>query len=110
MERLEPGRRKVVFNSASGPLTVIRTGSGYLMDLPARRSERVVTPFGLAEALGAEPIEVVANAFNYMAVLQDEATVRALAPDFAAIAAFDRPGVIVTAAGSGGKILASCNS
>ena len=37
-----------------------------------------------------------------MAILKDEATVRTLNPDFAAIAAYDRPGIIVTAAGSDG--------
>src|SRR5579864_6031682 len=36
MERLDPGRKQVVFHSASGPLTVTRTDAGYLMNLPAR--------------------------------------------------------------------------
>lgn len=35
MERLEPGRTSVVFHSASGPLTVTRTATGYAMDFPA---------------------------------------------------------------------------
>jgi PhzF family phenazine biosynthesis protein len=64
MERLEPGRSTVVFHSASGPLTVTRTTLGYVMDFPARASAAVPTPPELAAALGAEPIEVVANAFN----------------------------------------------
>jgi len=34
MERLEPGRGRVVFHSASGPLTVTRTASGYRMASP----------------------------------------------------------------------------
>ena len=41
MERLEPGRSTVVFRSASGPLTVNRVGAGYVMDFPARPSERI---------------------------------------------------------------------
>src|ERR1700761_5395762 len=53
MERLEPGRSLVVFPSASGPLTVDRIGTGYVMDFPARPSEQIPTPQGLAEALGA---------------------------------------------------------
>ena len=36
MERLQPGRERVVFHSASGPLTVTRRDGGYLMDFPAR--------------------------------------------------------------------------
>ena len=41
MERLEPGRRMVVFHSASGPLTVKRGDGSYLMDFPVRPSEPV---------------------------------------------------------------------
>src|SRR5450756_2559038 len=64
MERLEPGRDQVVFHSASGPLLVRRSGAGYAMDLPARPSQQVSAPSGLAEALGAPPLEVWSNTFN----------------------------------------------
>ena len=37
MERLEPNREEVVFQSLSGPLTVRRSGSRYVTDFPARR-------------------------------------------------------------------------
>src|ERR1700757_5399286 len=63
MERLEPGRISVVFHSKSGPLTVARVPGGYVMDFPARPSERITPPSGLVEALGAEPGEVFANSF-----------------------------------------------
>lgn len=101
MERLEPKRVRVVFHTASGPLTVDRKGTGYVMDFPVRLSEPVKTPPGLSEALGVVPIEVFMNAFNYLAVLESEQVVRALAPDMAAIAGMDRSGVIVTAPGNG---------
>ena len=97
MEQLEPGRSTVVFHSASGPLTVKRAGTSYVMDFPARPSELVSTLPGLAEALDVVPIEVYVNAFNYMAVLDSAQAVRGLAPDMAAIARMDRLGVIVTA-------------
>jgi PhzF family phenazine biosynthesis protein len=99
MERLEPERNRVVFHSASGLLTVKRANAGYVMDFPARPSEPVSAPPGLAEALGIIPIEVFANAFNYMALLESSQALRDLAPDMAALARMDRPGVIVTAAG-----------
>jgi PhzF family phenazine biosynthesis protein len=101
MERLEPGRRTVIFHSASGPLAVKRTEAGYVMDFPVRLSEPVAAPPGLAEALGAVPVEVLGNAFNYMALLESELAVRALDPDMAALCRLDRPGVIVTAKGEG---------
>ena len=99
LERLETRRADVVFRSASGPLRVERTASGYMMDFPARPSERTPTPPAVAAALGIEPAEVHVNAFNYLAVLESPETVRALEPDLAAVAALDRPGVIVTAPG-----------
>ena len=102
MERLEPGRSSVIFHSASGPLTVKRTDAGYVMDFPARPSELVATPAGLAEALGVVSVQVFGNQFNYMAVLESAGAVRGLAPDMTALARQDRPGVIVTAPGYGG--------
>ncbi|HXS73922.1 MAG TPA: PhzF family phenazine biosynthesis protein [Rhodanobacteraceae bacterium] len=99
MERLEPERTHVVFQSASGPLTVTRTAHGYLMNFPARLSEPVPAPPGFAEALGATPVEVCVNEFNYLARMESARMVRELAPDMAAIARMDRSGVIVTAPG-----------
>jgi predicted PhzF superfamily epimerase YddE/YHI9 len=71
------------------------------MDFPARPSAPVSPPPGLAEALGVVPNEVLANAFNYVALLESAQLVRDLAPDMPALARVDRPGVIVTALGDG---------
>jgi PhzF family phenazine biosynthesis protein len=102
MERLEPGRRNVVFASASGPLSVTRTESGYVLNFPTRSATPVDAPNALVTALGATPLEVLHDsANNYVALLADARTVRALEPDFGAIARLDRTGVIVTALGDG---------
>jgi PhzF family phenazine biosynthesis protein len=71
------------------------------MDLPSRPSEPISPPPELAKALGAIPVEVVSNQFNFMALLESERAVRELAPDMALLARIDRPGVIVTAMGKG---------
>jgi PhzF family phenazine biosynthesis protein len=99
MERLQPERNRVVFHTASGPLTVNRSDAGYVMNFPARPSEPVSLPSGLAEALGVVPVEVFSNEFNYLALLESVQALRELAPDMAALARMDRPGVIVTAQG-----------
>jgi PhzF family phenazine biosynthesis protein len=101
MQRLEPDRRRVVFHTASGALTVSRSDTGYVMDFPARPTAAVAAPPGLAAALGAAPLEIEAEAHNYLVLLPDPQTVRALAPDFAALAKVDRGGVIVTARDAG---------
>jgi len=102
MERLEPQRTSVVFHSASGPLTVTRSGSRYVMNFPARPADEVSQPPDFAKYLGVEPVQIFVNNFNYMVLLQDAKTVRTLSPDLAAIAQLDRDGVIVTATGDQG--------
>ena len=64
------------------------------------RPELIPVPPGLAEALGIVPAAVFVNAFNYMAVLENAQILREIAPDMAALARMDRPGVIVTAPGN----------
>lgn len=98
MERLEPGRRVVVFYTASGPLTVRRDQSAYVMDFPARPVEQIAPPSALTQALGAAPLEVHANATSYLVVFDRAAQVRALRPDLTAIARLERS-LIVTALG-----------
>lgn len=102
MQRLERGRRRVVFDSASGPLTVVAEEDRYVMNFPARPAQSIPTPAGFADALGTEPVGVFANVHNYMALLSSAQAVRELKPDLAAVARIDRPGVIVTAAGDAG--------
>jgi len=102
MERLEPHRKSVVFHSASGPLSVERTATGYIMNFPARVSRPVEPPPLLAEALGQIPVEVVADPFNYLALLETADQVRSLTPNLTAVAGLNRSGLIATALGDDG--------
>ncbi|AQR60991.1 isomerase [Brevundimonas sp. LM2] len=77
----------LTFDTASGALTVRRHAAGYEMDFPVDPVTRVETPAGLAEALGAEPVEVWAGRY-LMAVMADAATVRRLRPDHRALLTF----------------------
>ena len=79
--------RRLTFDTASGPLTVDRFGEGYEMNFPADPLTRVETPAGLAEALGAEPLEVWASRY-LIAIMADAKTVRELTPDIPALMAF----------------------
>lgn len=102
LERLRPGRDEVVFETASGLLAVKRSDGGYVMDFPARSLQAIAPPAALVQALGCQPREVLMNEHSYLAVLDDAQGVRALRPDLRALAALDRGGVIVTAAGDDG--------
>jgi PhzF family phenazine biosynthesis protein len=75
---------RIVFDTLSGPLTVVRRDEGYEMDFPSQPPQRTPAPEGLAEALGAEPVEVWAGSF-LVVVLRDEAAVRGLEPDIGAL-------------------------
>ena len=77
---------RLTFDTESGPLTVRRDGGAYEMDFPAQPPRQVETPPGLAEALGAEPVEVWAGAY-LVVLLKDEAAVKALSPDLARLCA-----------------------
>jgi PhzF family phenazine biosynthesis protein len=103
MEHLDPGRERVVFDSRSGPLTVVRRGEAYAMDFPVRVALPVAMPTGLAQALGAAPVAVLEDAGNFTAVYTDEDVVRTLAPDLDAIARLPKGGVVVTAPARSGS-------
>ena len=92
----------VRFHCLSGVLTA-QIGDEITLDFPASPPQPIEAPPGAAEALGAAPAEIHGTgALNdLLAVFEDEATVRGLAPDFAAVAALDGfRGVIATAPGT----------
>lgn len=75
---------RLTFATRSGELTVRRAGDGLEMDFPADPPRATSAPEGLARALGVAPVEVWAGAY-LVAVLADEAAVRAVSPDLAAL-------------------------
>jgi PhzF family phenazine biosynthesis protein len=75
----------ITFDTHSGPLIVSRVSGRYEMDFPADPPTRIAAPGGLADALGATPLEVWSGQY-LLAVLASEADVRALRPDLAAVA------------------------
>ena len=89
---------RIVFSSKSGELVVTRAGALLQMDFPARPGKPVEVSDALAAALGARPREAYL-ARDLLAILDSEAEVRALRPDFARIAALDAFAVIVSAPG-----------
>ncbi|MFQ5783332.1 MAG: PhzF family phenazine biosynthesis protein [Alphaproteobacteria bacterium] len=95
---LEVADDVVHFETRSGRLTVRRAGEALAMDFPALPPAPRAPSGALADALGRAPSDLLENA-NWLAVFDDEAAVRALAPDIAAVARLECPGVIVTAPG-----------
>lgn len=89
------GSRQLRFHTRSGLLTAERDARGIRLELPADPPQPARS--NLAPTLGAEPLWTGKMRLGYLAVLRDAATVRTLTPDFAALAALDGGGLVVTA-------------
>ncbi|WP_028649000.1 PhzF family phenazine biosynthesis protein [Nocardiopsis sp. CNT312] len=88
------------FATRSGVLTVTTDGERLWLDFPANPPETGESPDGLVEALGAEPLYVGRAATGDLLVeVADEAAVRGLSPDLAALKALPARGIIATARG-----------
>jgi PhzF family phenazine biosynthesis protein len=100
MTELEPARTEVAFRTRSGLLSVRRHDDEWVLDFPANPAAPAdaATVARVAEALRAQPREVV-RAKSLFAVFESAAAVRAVAPDFTALAALGT-GVGITAPGA----------
>ena len=105
---LEPGTREVVFQSLSGPLVVELVGEDLVLDFPARPGRPAPEQIdALERALGIRPREAFL-ARDVMAVLEDEAAVRLMQPDYEAMKALPTLGTIVTAPGRRHDFVSRC--
>jgi PhzF family phenazine biosynthesis protein len=106
--RLHETAPTIRFATRSGELRVSRRPDGLLeLDLPARRPV-LIAGDPVSGALGAKAAVVLDSGAWYTAVFPSEADVRALSPDFRAIAALDRHGVLVTAPGDSVDFVSRC--
>ncbi len=88
------------FTTKSGTLRAARSGLEIELDFPAEPATPAPPPEGLLGSLGAAaPRFTGRNRLDFLVELESEEAVRAVRPDFAALAAATRParGVIVTA-------------
>lgn len=103
-EYLDYAKPEVNFITKSGELIVSKNEQGFSMDFPASMPSVIEAPQALLAGLGLNinttdevlPTKVMA-AFDYVVVLNSEAEVRALKPDFSKWLALDLRGVVVTA-------------
>ena len=99
---LEPDRTEISFDSLSGNLQVWRSGNRLTMRFPRWELERLSGhPAALVAGLGVEPVELltVPTRDNFFAVMESEAQVLSIRPDFDALKTLHPAGVVVTARG-----------
>lgn len=99
-ELLEPGRERVTFDTMSGALPVSRSGDLYEMDFPAFELRPVAVSEAVESALGCHVSEAWLGR-DLLCVLDDERTVRELAPDQGLLKELDGLLCHVTARGHG---------
>jgi PhzF family phenazine biosynthesis protein len=87
------------FQTRSGELTVEKIDGRFVLDFPSRQGVPAEAPSGLIEALGGKQPKEVLKSRDYMLVYESEADVRAIKPNFEALARVDSHGIIVTAKG-----------
>ncbi len=92
--------RQARFQTRSGLLTADRRGDWIELDLPATGPVPAPPPPGLLEALGVASSYVGKTRFDYLLEVASEAAVRAVQPDFRALAGVEARGIIVTARAS----------
>ncbi len=97
--RHEETGKEVRFFTRSGELTVTSDEGKFTMDFPLVIPRRIAPPDGLLSALGiTEGASEVWQASDLIVVIDDEAQLDGLTPDFAALEKFNTRGVVVTAA------------
>ncbi|MEM7172763.1 MAG: PhzF family phenazine biosynthesis protein [Pseudomonadota bacterium] len=97
---LEPGCDQIRFESRSGPLEVSCEGEKFTLDFPADPPSEFNDGGGVAEAVGLVPQAVLKGKAKMLAVLENEAAVRAAAPDLAKVKALPSDGLIISAPGA----------
>jgi PhzF family phenazine biosynthesis protein len=93
---------EALFHTLSGLLTARLTSDGWIvLDFPAKLMEPSATPEGLLESLQiSEPKFVGLNKLSYLVEVDDEETVRNLAPDHGKLRRVNLRSVVVTARSS----------
>ncbi|GAB4570998.1 MAG: PhzF family phenazine biosynthesis protein [Rhodothalassiaceae bacterium] len=108
LSNMRDGGEAVRFLTKSGVLVVTREGSRLSMDFPARRPKAEPAPGGIAEAMGAEPLEMHCGGRDWLLLYPDRESVLALRPDFRALEAEGRHGFIATAPGEDCDFVSRC--
>ncbi|MDF1811496.1 MAG: PhzF family phenazine biosynthesis protein [Verrucomicrobiales bacterium] len=101
-------KSEIKFGSKSGPLGVKKEGEFYTMDFPTDQITEVDTLESIAEALEAKVLQTFRGKEDYLVLLESQAAVEQLKPDFKKIASLHSRGIIATAEGTDADFVSRC--
>ncbi len=93
------GDEIIFYSHLSGELKVTKIEDYYYLDFPTDILEKCIPNGCIVDCLGLDPIEVYKGKTDYIAIVEDEATVKNLEPNLTAISDLDARGLIVTSKG-----------
>lgn len=96
------------FESRSGPLSVKRDGQQYILDFPADSIRQIDSVAKLEKALGVPVAEVWRGKDDIFAIVENEAIVNGISPDFEALKQLGSRGVLVSAKGDSVDFVSRC--
>ncbi len=96
-----PRETSIRFETRSGELSAVFHRGEIELDFPELPVAETQIPEGLASALGAEVVKASTTGMDLLVELEDESTVRAVAPVMAVLERLPYRGVIVTSASTG---------
>jgi PhzF family phenazine biosynthesis protein len=107
-EHLGYDKEEIRFHSKSGLLTVRRDSEKITLDFPVDKPVPAETNEIIEEGLKVKPLEVYTSAFDYLVVLNEQAEIENLSPDFSILKKLPSRGIIVTARGRESDFVSRC--
>ncbi len=107
-QHLDFGGNEIAFQTRSGILKVKQDGGYYTMDFPTDNIEKTEAPELVVRSLGIEPIETWKGREDYLVLLENQAVVENLKPDFRTLSQLKARGVIATAKGGDVDFVSRC--
>ncbi|WP_201258132.1 PhzF family phenazine biosynthesis protein [Piscirickettsia litoralis] len=96
---IKPELNEIIFDSLSGPLIVKRQENNLIqLNFPVIPSWQIERLPEVSAALGATPNKLYQSKQDYVAVFNDEKTIKEIQPDFSQLMKLDLRGISVTAA------------
>lgn len=91
--------KSLEFNSKSGKLTVTKSENWYTLNFPSEEIDEIETPILLKKALNVPVLKTFKGKWKLLAVLENEAAVKNLKPNFHLLTQLEFSGITVTAKG-----------